>query len=83
MSKTLIQNFGEIQFQEINKSTFKHNLKNDFHLIAIPYQKQNILKKEIHKWEIIKSFILNYRKFEYSEIVFDNIFPEKILFYLV
>ena len=83
MSKTLIQNFGEIQFQEINKSTFKHNLKNDFHLIAIPYQKQNILTKEINKWKVIKSFTLNYRKLEYSEIVFDNIFPEKILFYLV
>ena len=83
MSKTLIQNFRKIQFQEIHKSTFKHNLKNDFHLIAIPYQKQNILAKEIHKWKVIKSFTLNYRKFEYSKIVFDNIFPEKIFFYLV
>ena len=83
MNKNLIQNFRKIQFQEINRSTFKHNLKNDFHLIAVPYQKQNIITKEIHKWKVIKSFTLNYRKFEYSQIVFDKTYQEKILFYLV
>jgi len=83
MNKSLIKNFREIHFKRLDKNFFIHNLKQDFHLIAIPYKKQNFIIEELYKWKVIKLFSLNYKKLEYSKIVFGKIFYEKILIYLV
>ena len=74
MNKSLIKNFREIHFKRLDKNSFIHNLKQDFHLIAIPYKKQNFIIKELYKWKVIKLFSLNYKKLEYSKIVFGKIF---------
>ena len=35
MNRALIKIFKDIKYEPINKKYFKHNLKNDFHLIDL------------------------------------------------
>ena len=83
MNKYLLRIFKDIKFSSINKNYFKHNLERDFHIIAISQDKKNIFSEEIKKWNIIKSFSINYEKGAYSRRVFDKFLNKSLILYLV
>ena len=83
MNKNLLRSYKDIKFESINKKYYLHNLKNDFHIIAIPEKNEDIILKEIKKWNIIKSFKINYSDLKYTKRVFDNDLNAKSTLYLV
>ncbi len=83
MKRSLITSFKRIKFEPINKKYFKHNLKNDFHLITLPLEKKNNFMIEQKKWSVIKTFTLNWENKEYFNRVFEKNFSNKLILFLV
>ena len=83
MKRSLITSFKRIKFEPINKKYFKHNLKNDFHLITLPLEKKNNFMIEQKKWNVIKTFTLNWENKEYFNRVFEKNFSNKLILFLV
>ncbi len=83
MNRSFLKHFKEIKFEHINKKYFKHNLKNDFHLIVIPLEKKNNFMLELRKWNVIKTFSISWENKEYCKRVFDKTFTKNIIVFLV
>ncbi|ABM72604.1 Hypothetical protein P9515_13971 [Prochlorococcus marinus str. MIT 9515] len=83
MNSNLIKNFKKIKYEPLNKNYFNHNLHNDFHLIAMPVENKNKLIIEQRKWNIIKSFTIDWQNLEHHKRVFEITFAKNLILYLV